>query len=201
MAKKLICPHCNAEVEPGVMDCPFCHQSMFLSMSQIKAKEEANLNPNRVVTVDEYMAKQQQIQYQQQLNNNMNQPVQQPMMQPVQQQIPNQVPIQTLIDPKTGQTIQGYYDPYSGQWVTLQQTMKNQPKNQGQNQSVLYIALALEVLGFLIGGGFIFGIIALILANSYKDSNGLKSIIKIIAYINIAIGLVVLLLLFIYITK
>jgi hypothetical protein len=213
MAKKLICPHCGAEVNPGIMDCPFCHQSMFLSMNQIKAKEAANNDANHVVTQDEYIAQQQKAQYQQQLNPSINQPAQQPVQQPVmQQQVmydPNtgqpiqqpiqQVPIQTLVDPNTGQQVQGYYDPYTGQWVTLQQTI--QPQKQGESQGVLYIALGLEVLGFLIGGGFIFGIVALLLANSYKDSNGLKTVVKVIAYLNIVVGLVAIVLLFLLLSS
>ena len=187
MAKNLICPHCGAEVKPGIMDCPYCHQSMFLSMSQIKAKEDANLNPNRVVTVDEYMAKQQQMQYQQQLNQNMNQPIQP-------QQMIQQVPIQTLVDPNTGQQATGYYDPYSGQWVTIQQAP--QQKAQGQSTTVLIIALIIEIIGFFIGGGLIFGIIALLLCATYKGDHGIKTAIKVMVMIQLVILVLAVFLLF-----
>ena len=205
MAKNLICPHCGAEVKPGIMDCPYCHQSMFLSMSQIKAKEDANLNPNRVVTVDEYMAKQQQMQYQQQLNQNMNQPMQQqtqlPGMydpntgQPIQpQQMIQQVPIQTLVDPNTGQQATGYYDPYSGQWVTIQQAP--QQKAQGQSTTVLIIALIIEIIGFFFSGGLIFGIIALLLCSTYKGEHGIKTAIKVMVMIQLVILVLAVFLLF-----
>ena len=190
MARNLICPHCGAEVEPGYMDCPYCHQSMFLSMNQIKARADAN----HIITQDEYVAELQQQQYQQQLSQSYNPQMQQQMYQQpmnqqpmTQQQMYQPMPPQTMYDPNTGEVVQGYYDQYSGQWIPMQQPMmSNQPeitnKNE-QSKAVLYIALILDLIGFFIGFGIILNIIALMLASSYKGSSALKTIIQVYGYL------------------
>jgi hypothetical protein len=185
MAKNLICPHCNQEVEPGAMECPYCHQSMYLNINQVKAKEAAN----HVVTQEEYIAQQQQMQYQQQLNPNYNQPVQQPIGQPIGQQV------QTFIDPNTGQMYQAYFDQNTNQWVPTQifpqaqNQYVQQPQQQEESKTGLYIGLVLELIGFFIGGAIICALISLSLCKSYKGSCGLKTFVEVVAYIYIVLFL------------
>lgn len=100
MAKKMIiCPNCNREVEPGLMECPYCQGSLFLSMNQVKAKEAAKEAANHVMTQEEYIQQQQAQQYYQQLNPSMNQQQAQQMVEnPMQPMMPQQ-PMQQYQQP------------------------------------------------------------------------------------------------------
>ena len=113
MAKKMIiCPNCNREVEPGLMECPYCQGSLFLSMNQVKAKEAAKeAAANHVMTQEEYIQQQQAQQYYQQLNPSMNQQQAQQMvenpMQPMMSQQPMQQYQQPIIE-KPKKSIAGF---------------------------------------------------------------------------------------------
>jgi len=215
MAKKLVCPHCGQEVEPGNLECPFCHESMFLSMNQIKAKEQQNYDKNRVVTQEQYIREQQEkyekMQQEMQYQNNLNpsaQPQQQtPIQQPVMQQqmlynpaTGEQIP--AYYDPNTGQMVQMYYDPNTGNIVqpngqpVVQSNGKPINNNQGESKTVLYIALVLDIFAILLGGSLVLALIALALSSAYKGECGLKTATKGIASGIIIVFVVVLVIAF-----